>query len=128
MGIFFRHIFTLMKKRFCRCTGTDALLPLQQDVDRLKKEVALLRELLESQHWRIEKFHVDRMHVEQFTINLENINVDQLGGALNVGITHSCLVGKGDLPAQKEPEDPKDPPAAQTGNQGGYILTFRPQR
>ncbi|SHI90190.1 hypothetical protein SAMN02745219_01320 [Desulfofundulus thermosubterraneus DSM 16057] len=128
MGTFFRHIFTMMKKRFCRSTGTDALLPLQQDVNRLKKEVALLRELLESQHWRIEKFHVDRMHVEQFTINLESINVDQLGGALNVGITHSCLVSTGDLPAQKEPENQKNPPAAQSGKEEGYILTFRLQR
>ncbi|MGB9804585.1 hypothetical protein [Desulfofundulus sp.] len=139
MGVFLRHIMALFKKGGHRHNFTesrkvtekyafhDALVPLKQDLELLKNELALLKKLLESQHWRIEKFHVDRMHVEQFTIELENITVDQLGGALNVGITHSCLVTRGNMPFKKEPEGGKDPQELLPQTREGYILTFHPQ-
>ncbi|SHF41983.1 hypothetical protein SAMN02745218_02213 [Desulfofundulus australicus DSM 11792] len=120
MGNLINKLTALFKKRFRGRDSRDALLLLRQDVEQLKKEVLLLRELLEGRCWHIDKFHVDRMEVEQFNINLESINVDQLGGALNVGITHSCPVGGGG------PADPPDPPD-QPGEKQGYSLTFRPR-
>lgn len=72
----------------------DSIDILSTRVDALQKEIEEMQ--LEMQNgFTIDKYIVERMNVDKFELNVEAIDVEEVSGALNVGITHNSIVHKG---------------------------------
>ena len=70
-----------------------SLAKLEIGVRAIKEQLQQLQSALEAPKDGIENFTVERMYVDKFELNVESIDVETVSGTLNVGITHSSMVG-----------------------------------
>lgn len=74
---------------------------LQSSVAQLDTKINSMQEYITKMHselenrFTIDKYVVESMNVEKFELKVEAINVEEVGGALNVGIIHNSVVYKG---------------------------------
>lgn len=82
---------------------------LEQNIVRLTKAIDLLKEHQKNEYnVYIEKINVQSLTLDELNFSLENIDVNELSGAMNIGNTFSPTVGaKVKLPKEEKDKEGK---------------------
>lgn len=80
-------------------------IKLEEKIDILEKQILQLSENIKTMkkqgpeyHFHIDRVDIHQPRLDQLTFQLENLDIEELSGALNVGNNFGVTVGKEKLP------------------------------
>lgn len=131
------HLFKILRfpwftQSFSQSSLQDSIDQLNVRINKLQEQIEQVQSTLETENCTIEKYIVERMNVERFELNVETIDVEEVSGALNVGITHNSVVHRGrskkDViqPHQNRKQQVTQQPDACEYGEKKYTMTFYP--
>jgi len=124
--------FPWSTQSFSQSSLQDSIDQLNIRINKLQQQIEQVQSTLETENFTIEKYIVERMNVESFELNVETIDVEEVSGALNVGITHNSVVHRGrskkDViqPHQNKKQQITQQPDVCEYEEKKYTMTFYP--
>ena len=101
---------SVMNEADCRPQSLDSGKRLEEKIDRLAAELVQIRQSLAILSSLPGKLAVEKLSVGQIDFHLENLNIHEVSGALNIGITSGLNLRRPALekgPAPMKPQQPK---------------------